>query len=74
MKNKQAFIKALDIKRHSNGHYYIGGDVCGNVWGHVKGDVCGDVEGHVWGDGGGNVWGTVNGSKWQAAEENNDEV
>ena len=37
MKNKAEFIKAMNIQKDSEGHYYVGGSVMGdvkvNVWG-----------------------------------------
>ena len=79
MKDRQAFIDALDLQQDKEGHWFVAGIVYGDV-GIVYGDVgivngCvytvkGDVKGSVKGS----VWGNINGREWKfVEEENNDE-
>ena len=73
MKDKQAFIDALDIQQDEDGHWYVNGSVRSkvmgdvqSVWGNVDGWVGGDVKstvlGSVKGNVVGDVWGIVEGS------------
>jgi len=78
MKDKQEFLEAMDLQKDEEGHWFVngnvwgnvggtvfgsvGGTVEGNVWGNVKGSVRGDVEGTVFGSVDGNVWGNVKGN------------
>ena len=57
MKDKQRFIEEMDLQQDADGHWYVNGNVEGDVWGNV----------------GGNVWGSVKGRKWKFVEENNGE-
>ena len=64
MKDKQAFIDALELQQDEDGHWYVAGNVDGSVEGYVFGNV-----GSIWG----NVEGTINGREWKFVEENDDE-
>ena len=61
MKNKEAFIDALDLQQDEEGHWFVNGSVYGRVYGSVYSDV------------GGSVKGKINGREWKFVEENNDE-
>ena len=45
MKDKQEFIDAMDLQQDAEGHWFINGDVKGDI-GNAEGDV-GWVEGDV---------------------------
>ena len=61
MKDKKAFIDALDLQQDEEGHWFVNGSVYGRVYGSVYSDV------------GGSVKGKINGREWKFVEENNDE-
>jgi len=69
MKNKEAFIDALDLQQDEEGHWFVNG----SVYGRVYGSVYGRVYGSVYSDVGGSVKGKINGREWKFVEENNDE-
>ncbi len=70
MKDKQAFIDAMDIQQDENGHWFVNGHIKGNVGGSVWGSVKRSVFDSVYGS----VYGKINGREWKFVEENNNDA